>query len=134
MMHKALTLALVLFFSGCGGESSQPTVTTSPPKAADEHAAIAALGEINKAQKDYFRRYRRYALGFEELVAEHLLKEEPTASGYQIRMKPSPDASRYTISAAPADAPAAGRHLFTDQTGVIHAEQGRDATADSPAI
>ena len=134
MMPKVLMLALALFLSACGQQPSQPPAAAPPAKAADEHAAIAALGEINQAQKDYFRRYRRYALAYEELVAEHLLKEEPAASGYEIRMKPSADASRYTISAAPAEASPAGRNLFTDQTGVIHAERGRDATADSPAI
>ena len=62
MMHKVLMLALSLFLSGCGQQPSQQPAATSPAKAADEHAAIAAMGEINQAQKDYFRRYRRYAL------------------------------------------------------------------------
>jgi type II secretory pathway pseudopilin PulG len=129
-MHKGLVLVLVLFLSSCGQSSPQ----TPAAKPADERAAIAALNDINQAQKDYFRRYRRYALAYDELVAEHLLKEEPTASGFDLQMKPSADASRYAISANPTGPSGSARHLFTDQTGVVRAELGKDATAESPAI
>jgi hypothetical protein len=127
MMPKLAAVALALFLFGC----AQPQ---APPAKADEGAAVTALGQINQAQKDYFRRYRRYALAYEELVAEHLLSAEPMASGYDIRMKPSADASRYVLTAGPTDASSSARHLFSDQTGVIRSEQGKDATAESPAI
>jgi Tfp pilus assembly protein PilE len=130
MMHKILGLALVILLAGCG-ERSSPSTTAPPP---DEKAAIAALSQINQAQKDFIRRNRRYALGYEDLISDHLLQAEPTAQGYRIEMKPSPDASRYTISATPTNASATARHLFTDETGVIRVEQSKDATATSPAI
>ena len=130
MMHKILLIAIVLLLAGCG-EQSSPSTPAQPP---DEKAAIAALGQINQAQKDFIRRNRRYALGYDDLIADHLLQAQPAAQGYRIDMKPSPDGIHYTISAAPADASSQARHLFTDETGIIRGEQGKDATAGSPAL
>jgi Tfp pilus assembly protein PilE len=130
MAQKLLVFAIILLVAGCS--PSTAPATTAPP--ADEKAAIAALGQVNQAQKDFFRRSRRYALEFDDLIAEHLLASQPAAQGYEIRMKPSADAVHYTITAVPAaDAPGA-RHLFTDETGVIRAEQGKSATAASPPV
>jgi hypothetical protein len=111
--------------------------TTSPPapvKAPDEPAALTALKDINRAQADFIRRTRRYAQTFEELIADHLLSEEPKvdATGYEFRMRPSPDAVSYTLTATP-NAPES-RYFFTDQTGTIRVESGKPATAESPGI
>ena len=135
----ALFIALFMAMTGCGQEpapvapaNEAPTATTAP----NEGAAVAALEAIVEAQGAYFQRNRRYALDYPELVTSRFLREEPTdaETGYKIIMKPSPDASRFTISATPLTPSPTARHLFTDQTGVIHAEQGQDASADSPQI
>ena len=104
---------------------SQET-TAKPP---DEAAALSALKQINQAQADFIRRTRRYAQGTDELIADRLLSGTPAAEGYSIRMLPSPDAGSYTVEATPSD-PAA-RHFFTDKTGIIRAETGKPATAES---
>jgi len=101
-------------------------------KAPDETAALAALKEINSAQADFIRRTRRYAQTTNELIADHLLTAEPKAEGYTILMLPSPDAGSYTITATPNTPDA--RHFFTDKTGVIHAETGKAATAESGSV
>ena len=101
-------------------------------KAPDETAALAALKAINSAQADFIRRTRRYAQTTNELIADHLLTAEPKAEGYTILMLPSPDAGSYTITATPNTPDA--RHFFTDKTGVIHAETGKAATAESPGV
>jgi len=113
---------------------SSDTTPSSPTKAPDEAAALAALQEINRAQEDFIRRTRRYAQTLDELIAQHLLTAEPSVagSGYNILMRPSPDAVSYTLTATPS-APEA-RHFFTDQTGVIRAESGKPATSTSPEI
>ena len=81
-------------------------------------------------------RNRRYALEYDELISQFFLNEEPTVAktGYQIRLRPAPDAGSYTITATPADTASPARRFFTDQTGVIRAEAGRDATAASAEI
>jgi hypothetical protein len=130
MAHRLLIFATIMLLSGC---SSSPDSATTTAAAPDEKAAIAALGQINRAQKDFFRRSRRYALTYEDLIAEKLLAAQPTAPGYDIQMKPSPDASRYTITAAPQASPTA-RYLFMDETGVVRGEPGKTATAASPPV
>jgi hypothetical protein len=94
------------------------------------------LQQVNRAQEDFIRRTRRYALTYDELVAEYLLKEQPTgeATGYDIVLKPSPDAVSYSVIATPRSEASNFRHFFTDKTGVIRAETGRAATAESPQI
>jgi len=132
----------VLVLAGCAGGSSTPAQTPTqtaalpPQKAPDEDAAIAAIGAVNAAQKTYLARYRRYALTYEELMQVLFLKEEPTPekTGYQIKLRSAADAARYTILAAPAMPSTAARHFFSDHTGDIRAEQGKDANAQSPTV
>ena len=126
--------------AGCAGKPSapQPQAAASAPvqKAPDEDAAIAAIAAVNAAQKVYLARYRRYALNYEELMQGVFLKEEPVPekTGYEIKLRPSADAARYTIAAAPATPSPTARYFFSDQTGDIRAELGKAANAQSPTI
>ena len=131
--------------AGCGG-NTPPTQTggntavaagqVSNAKAPDENAALDAIAKINEAQSTYFKRYRRYALTFDELLEAHLLKSEPTAAqtGYDFNLRPAADAQTYKLSVTPAAPSPTPRHFFTDQSNAVHAESGKDATPDSPKI
>jgi hypothetical protein len=103
---------------------------------ADESAALDAIAKINDAQANYFRRNRRYALTFDELVDAHLINSAPAAaqSGYDFNLRPSADAQTYKLSVSPTAPSPTVRHFLTDESGAIHAETGRDATPDSPKI
>ena len=142
-MKSFLIILGVLVLAGCAGGSSAPqqtqtqTAAPAPPqKAPDEAAAIAAIAAVNAAQKTYLARYRRYALTYEELIQVLFLKEEPTPenTGYEIKLRPAADAAQYTIAAVPATPSPAARHFFSDQTGGIRAEQGKDANVQSPTV
>ena len=132
LIRTILPLLLAAALLSCGVD----IVPTSPSaaKAPDEAAALTALREINRAQSDFIRRTRRYAQTFEELIADHLLSAEPTVegTGYEFRLRPSPDAVSYTVTATPSTPES--RHFFTDQTGITRAESGKPATAESPGI
>jgi hypothetical protein len=144
--HPVKSFAFILgllLLAGCGGNSSTPQQTQTPnaapalpQKAPDEDAAMAAIAAVNDGQKTYLARYRRYALTYEELMQALFLKEEPTpeTTGYEIKLRPTADAARYTIIAAPATPSPTARHFFSDQTGEIRAEQGKDANAQSPTV
>jgi hypothetical protein len=143
MKYNALIVVLVaLIMSGCGRqppEQQQTGATEVRPatyKAPDESAALAAIAAVNDAQKNYMHRNRRYALTYDELVEAHFLKEEPTVqqTGYEIKLRPAADAGSYTVVAIPSAATVTSRHFFSDQTGVIRAEQSKDANAQSPAV
>ena len=134
------TLCLLL---GCGNtgtptmQSKTPSgASTAATKAPDERAAVDAISKVNEAQSTYFKLNRRYALTYDELVDAHLLNGEPTTAqtGYEFKLRPSADAQTYKLTASPASAAPNVRSFFTDQTGVVRAETGKDATADSPKI
>jgi len=127
---------LLLVACGATPEQKQEQGAPASQKAPDENAAIAAISQINSAQKDFFARNRRYALTYEELMQGFFLKEEPTIAktGYDIKLRPSADAARYTVVAIPSTPSAARRYFFSDQTGDVRAEQGKDANAESPKI
>jgi len=110
--------------------SEKPSAPEVAAKAPDETAALAALKDINRAQADFIRRTRRYAQSTDELIADRLLSAKPAADGYTIQMLPSADAVSYSVTATPRIPD--GRHFFTDKTGVIRAETGKPATAESP--
>jgi hypothetical protein len=143
--------SIALLFMGialtaCGGDttpkmqsetkSAGSSTASQAAKAPDENAVLDALRKINEAQSTYFKLNRRYALTFEELVEAHLLSSEPstTQTGYEFNLRPAADAQTYKISAPPSDSSATARHFFTNEKGVIHAESGKDASADSPAV
>jgi hypothetical protein len=139
-----LLLFLVSALSGCGSGSTSNTQTSAPgasatsvaAKAPDENAALDTLRKISEAQSTYFKINRRYALAYDELIEAHFLNNEPGAAqtGYEFKLRPAADAQTYKISATPADSSTAARHFFMDQTGAIHAETGKDATADSAVV
>lgn len=141
-MKSVLTIFTVMILAGCGGQPTvqRETAATQPPaapqKAPDESAALAAISEVNAAQKIYIARYRRYALTYEELIEVLFLKEEPTVqkTGYDIKLRPAADAASYTVLGIPSAPSPAARHFFSDQTGTIRAEEGKDANVQSPTI
>jgi hypothetical protein len=144
-VKKTLLLA-AMFLAGCGGSNTTPsmqttanqTATASQPagKAPDESAALDAIAKINDAESNYFRRNRRYALTFDELVDAHLLDSAPVSAqmGYDFSLRPSADAQTYKLSVNPTAPTPSSRHFFSDESGTVHAEAGRDATADSPKV
>jgi hypothetical protein len=136
-----------MFLAGCGGSNSTPSMQSiankassasqpSAGKAPDESAALDAIAKINDAESNYFRRNRRYALTFDELVDAHLLDSAPESAqiGYDFSLRPSADAQTYNLSVNPTAPTASVRHFFTDNSGAVRAEAGRDATPDSPKI
>jgi hypothetical protein len=141
---KTLALAIIglTLLTGCDQQPEQPSspatavAPTSSTKPPNEGAALTALAEINQAQASYFMRNRRYALAYDELIASFFLKEEPAAtqSGYEITLRPSADAIHYRVIATPISGDPSTRHFLTDETGVIRAETGKDASSSSPAF
>jgi hypothetical protein len=140
-----IILAILGMAAACSG-STTPTMQTNAPrgspsanaaKAPDENVAVDTLHKITEAQSTYFKLNRRYALTYDELVDAHLLSSEPSAvqTGYEFKLRPAADAQTYRITVVPADSGfATARQFFTDQTGVIRAEAGKEASASSPEV
>lgn len=124
-----IALAVVITACSNGGGPEEP----STPKS-DEAAAAGSFAAINQAQQDFIRRTRRYALTFTELIEAKLLNQRPSkeALGYEVTLRPSADAVSYTVIATPLSPSPSARHLFTDNSGIIRAQENQPATADSP--
>jgi hypothetical protein len=143
---KNVTLLLaVIMLAGCGGNTTPSMQTTakeaapgqpSNSKAPDESAALDTIAKVNDAESSYFRRNRRYALSFDELVEAHLLNSVPASAqtGYDFTLRPSADAQTYKLAVNPSSPSPTARHFFSDESGTVRAEAGRDAAADSPKI
>ena len=126
-------MSLGLLLAACS-DSGTATQTAKPP---DESAALDAVRKTNEAQATYFKMNRRYALTYEELVQARLLASEPSPAqiGYDFKLRPAADAQTYKLVVIPGDSSASSaRRFFLDQSGVIHAETGKEATADSPEV
>jgi hypothetical protein len=135
-----IPLFLVLVLTGCSNDTpTRKTVVQTRPtsKPPDENAALDALRKINDAQSTYFKVNRRFALTFDELVEARLLRSEPSGAetGYDFKLRPAADAQTFKLFVIPTDANStAATYLFMDQSGVIRAQIGKEATADSPAV
>jgi hypothetical protein len=146
MRARTCWLPIVLILVACGEKTAPATSSggnaaapaaqeAANVKAADETTVLDAISKINEAQSNYFKRNRRYALTLDELVEARLLKDISTSQmGYDFTLRPAADAQTYRMSANPVNASSAARHFFTDQSGAVRAENGKDATADSPKI
>jgi hypothetical protein len=140
--NRVALLVLTMSLAACASETTAPTQTSSAAsstpasaKAPDENAAMDALRKTAEAQTTHFKMNRRYALTYEELVTARLMPSEPTATqtGYEFRLRPAADAQTYRLSVVPSDAAAtSARSFFLDQSGIIRAEAGKEATASSP--
>jgi hypothetical protein len=135
-MKTFIALVLLGLLAACSNTPAPSMQSSAAAKAPDESAAIAAIAKINEAQSTYFKLNRRYALALDELVGARLLEAEPEASqnGYDFKLAPAADAQTYKLVISPATASPAVRYFYTDQSGVIHAESGKDATGTSPVI
>ena len=142
-----LPIPIVLLLAACGtntppatnsGGNAAAPVAPAPTnaKAPDENAALDAIAKINEAQASYFKRNRRYALTLDELADAHLINAAPTTAetGYDFTVRPAADAQSYKMTANPVPASSTARHFFTDESGAVHGETGKDATVDSPNI
>jgi hypothetical protein len=136
---KRICMLLILGLAGCSEAPKSSTPAAAQPtmsQPADDAGAVKTLREINTAQANYQHRTRRFALSFDELVEAHLLNQDPakSISGYEISLHPSADAESYTLAATPTTPGTNAKYFFSDKSGVIRVEQGKDAGAASPPI
>jgi type IV pilus assembly protein PilA len=116
---------------------------------AQEMAAVAEIGTINKAQTQYYSQFNQYATTLAQLgpPASGGGAEGPQAAGlipgslangasggYNFTVTQS--AQGYAISAVPKSFGTSGRRTFySDQSGITHQNWGQDpATAASPQL
>jgi hypothetical protein len=111
----------------------------------DETAIISAIHTVSSAQRMYSISNSGSYATFQQLVQGGSLdarfdSEKPKIKGYVLEMTVTTKGEgategSYTINADPeATGPQAGRHFFTDSTGIIHVNPSQTATATDPQI
>lgn len=110
----------------------------------DETAVISAIHTVATAQRMYSISNSGSYATFQQLVQGGSLdsrfdSDKPKIKGYVLAMTVSKGAGSgedsYTINADPEGAgPQAGRHFFTDSSGMIHVNPSQPATANDPPI
>ncbi len=105
-------------------------------RAASQARGLQAVRDIRDAQATFMMVRRRYALILEELVQELFLEQDPSLddNGYRIRMRGSPRADSYSLTAGPESETEFKRSYFVDSTGIVRWALGQPATADSPEL
>jgi len=101
-----------------------------------DEAAVAAIRNVNQAQSDYRKRFRRYAIDYPELIESLMMRTEPLKDKtcYDLTLRPAANAGSYTLLAEPVNPSSTKRFFFSDQTGLIRAETGKPASAQSPKV
>lgn len=125
-----------LLDGGAPASEAQAQALLADIRVRQEEVVIQTVREIHRAQADFLARERRYAQFFDALVEGALLAANPQDLnvGWSLRMRPSPAADSYTLTAEPDLATPDKRFFFSDETGAIRWEPGRSATADSPEL
>ena len=77
--------------------------------------------------------YSTFAAGKQNDVPLMVGNVPDDVPGFEAAVKAA-DAQTYTLSAVPTASAAAVRHFFTNPSGAIRSEQGKDATADSETV
>ena len=110
----------------------------------DETAVISAIHTIATAQRTYSISNSGSYATFQQLVQGGSLdsrfdSDKPKIKGYVLAMTITKGAGAaedsFTINADPEGAgPQAGRHFFTDPSGMIHVNPSQPATASDPPV
>jgi hypothetical protein len=121
---------------GAGAVLAEAESLIGDLRAASEARALAAARDVYQAQATFMSLNRRYALTLQELVEAGTLTQDPSLadSGYRIRMRGSPSANAFSLSAEPSSSVELKRSFFVDETGVLRSELGQAATRESPEL
>ena len=131
-----LELLIVILVITILASISLPSMLSSR-KQANEQSAISTLRQIATGQELYRTRYSPVGYGtLAQLSGSGLLNSVIASghkSGYTFSLPVEPSANAYTIIAVP-DLNAGDRWFFLDESGVIRAAHGEQATAASTPI
>jgi Tfp pilus assembly protein PilE len=144
-MFRYPMIAVLLF--GCCAALACQSYTSGLQQSTtrvDETAVISAIHTIGNAQRMYSLSNSGSYATFQQLVQGGSLdsrfdSDKPKIKGYVLTMNVSKGAGSgedsYTINADPeATGPQAGRHFFTDSSGMIHVNPSQPATATDPPL
>lgn len=131
--------------SGQEAASQQPPPSTYKPKfpgdparSDDEALALAYMRVVIRAQNLYKKRHNKYAPTLADLAGTGSFTKRMARTtdrgNYTAEFHSKNKGESYTIAMLPKQFDAQHRAFFADEDGVMHAEEGKPATEESPKI
>lgn len=113
----------------------QPKFARDPARSDSEAAALGYMRTVVAAEKVFKKKHGRYAASLPELVGSGSFTRRMTNTQrgeYVVQFRPAENG--YALTLTPAQIDVTHRAFYVDQTGVIRGDEGKPATAASPAV
>ena len=138
-MRTAILLLTLAFTVGALPQTEAPAYTPKfPGDPAQSNAEAAALGYMRTvaySQNVYKKKHGAYATSLAALVGSHSFTRRMVSTDrgdYTVKFQST--GRNYSLSLVPKTFDAAHRAFYMDETGVIRAEAGKPATAQSEPL
>ncbi len=143
-MLLAGTLVAAPLAASAQAESPTPVATYQPkfkgdPARSDSEAiALGYMRVVIRAQKEYHKKYDKYAATLPDLVggARSFTKRmtQTDRGDYTVSFRSHKDKDSYELSMTPKQLDALHRSFYVDDDGVIRVEEEKAANEDSPVL
>jgi hypothetical protein len=116
----------------------QPKFPGDPARSDSEALALAYMRVVIRAQNLYKKRHRHYATSLPELAGTGSFTKRMAHStergDYTVNFHSKNKGEAYTLAMIPKQYDSQHRAFFASDDGVMHAEEGKPATEESPKI
>ena len=112
-----------------------PKFKGDPARSDSEAAALAYMRVVIRAENQFNRQYKHYALTLSELVHSGTFTKrmvDPNRGDYTASYKGKKDS--YVLTMTPKTLDATHRSFYAEEDGKIHADETKPADGDSPVV
>jgi hypothetical protein len=131
-----ITVALLLTALVAAGQTTyQPKFHGDPARSDSEANALGYMRTLIRAQHQYQKKNDKYAASLSQLVHTGTFTRRMTQTDrgdYTVGFRPRKDG--YELTLTPKQLDPQHRSFYADDDGVIHADEEKAATEDSPAV
>jgi len=114
----------------------QPKFPGDPARSDSEAGALGYMRVVTRAQKDYYKKHNKYADSLQSLVNTGSFTRRMAATtdrgDYHVGFRGKKDG--YVLIMTPKNMDATHRSFYADEDGVIHADEEKPASPDSPKV
>ena len=122
--------------TGSAQTTYQPKFPGDPAHSDSEAAALGYMRVVIRAQKDYYKRHNEYATSFMDLVNHgsftRRMAQTKDRGDYTVGFKGKKDG--YVLMMTPKNLDAQHRSFYSEEDGVIRADDTKAADASSPKL
>jgi len=133
--HKIAALLLVTAVAATGQTPYQPKFHGDPARSESEANALGYMRTVVRAQRQYEKKTGKYATALSQLVHTGSFTRRMTETDrgdYTVGFRSHKDG--YELTLTPKQLDANHRSFYTNEDGVIHANEEKVATEDSPQV